>query len=101
MALECRREGALSRPLAIHLHFAFTAAPVEGVHYCVRNGRRCRARLSMHSIHGDLVDLLTKNGGFAFLEEPFETSHLWDLRNFRIPRLIPRGTASKDIGDSL
>jgi len=25
----------------------------------------------------------------------------WDLRNFRIPRLVPRGAASKDFGDSL
>jgi hypothetical protein len=42
-----------------------------------------------------------ENGGFAFLEDLHETGHLWDLRNFRIPRLIPRGTASKDFGDSL
>ena len=40
----------------------------------------------LHSIPGDLVDLLTENGGFAFLEDLHETGRLWDLRNFRIPR---------------
>jgi hypothetical protein len=55
----------------------------------------------VHSIPGDLVDLLTRNGTFVFLEDLHETGRLWDLRNFRIPRLVPRGTASKDIGDSL
>jgi hypothetical protein len=33
----------------------------------------------VHSIPGDLVDLLTKNGGFAFLKDLHETGHLWDL----------------------
>jgi hypothetical protein len=55
----------------------------------------------VHSIPGDLVDLLTRNGTFAFLEDPHETGHLWDLRNFRIPCLVPRGAASKDFRDSL
>ena len=53
------------------------------------------------SIPGDLVDLLTRNGTFAFLEDLHETGRLWDLRNFRIPRLVPRGAASRDFGDSL
>ena len=55
----------------------------------------------MPSIPGDLVDLLTRNGTFAFLEDLHETGRLWDLRNFRIPRLVPRGAASRDFGDSL
>jgi hypothetical protein len=55
----------------------------------------------VHSIPGDLVDLLTRNGTFAFLEHVHETGRLWDLRNFCIPRLVPRGTASKYFGDSL
>ena len=55
----------------------------------------------VHSIPGDLVDLLTRNGFFAFLENLHETGRLWDLLNFRIPRLVPRVTASKDFGDSL
>jgi hypothetical protein len=55
----------------------------------------------MPSIPGDLVDLLTRNGTFAFLEDLHETGRLWDLRNFRIPRLVPRGAASKDFGDGL
>jgi hypothetical protein len=55
----------------------------------------------VHSIPGDLADLLTSNGTFAFLEDLHETGHLWDLRIFRIPRLVPRGTASKDFGDNL
>ena len=42
----------------------------------------------VHSIPGDLVDLsVTRNGAFAFLEDLHETGRLWDLRNFRIPRL--------------
>jgi hypothetical protein len=44
-------------------------------------------------IAGDLVDLLTATGTFAFLEDLHETGRLWDLRNFLIPRLVPRGTA--------
>jgi hypothetical protein len=55
----------------------------------------------VHSILGDLVDLLTCNDTFTFLEDLHTTGRLWDLRNFRIPRLVPRGTASKDFGDSL
>jgi hypothetical protein len=53
------------------------------------------------SIPGDLVDLLTRNGTFAFLEDLHETGRLWELRNFRIPRLVPHGAASRDFGDSL
>ncbi len=55
----------------------------------------------MPSIPGDLADLLTRNGTFAFLEDLHETGRLWDLRNFTIPRLVPRGAASKDFGDGL
>jgi hypothetical protein len=36
----------------------------------------------VHSIPGDLVDLLTRNGTFAFLQDLQETGHLWDLRNW-------------------
>jgi len=36
------------------------------------------------SIPGDLVDLLTRNGTFAFLEDLHESGVLWDLRDFRI-----------------
>ena len=38
----------------------------------------------MPSIPGDLVDLLTRNGTFAFLEDLHESGVLWDLRDFRI-----------------
>jgi hypothetical protein len=55
----------------------------------------------LHSIAGDLVDLLTRNETFAFLEDLHEPGRLWDLGNFRIPRLVPRGTASKDFGNIL
>ena len=45
----------------------------------------------VHSIPGDLVDLLTRNGTFAFLED-LHTTGLWDLRNFRIQAAgRPRG----------
>jgi hypothetical protein len=55
----------------------------------------------MEMFPGDLVDLLTRNGTFSFLEDLHETGRLWDLRNFRIPRLVPRGADSRDFGDSL
>ena len=50
----------------------------------------------MPSIPGDLVDILTRKGTFAFLEDLHETGRLWDLRNFRILRLVPHGAASRD-----
>jgi hypothetical protein len=53
------------------------------------------------SIPGDLVDLLTRNGTFAFLEDLHKTDSLWDLRNFHIPCQVPRGVVSKDFGDGL
>jgi len=55
----------------------------------------------LHSIPGDLVDLLTRQGTFAFLEGLHQSGQLWALRDFRIPRLVPRGTASQDFGESL
>ena len=37
----------------------------------------------------------------AFLEGLHQSGQLWALRDFRIPRLVPRGTASQDFGESL
>jgi hypothetical protein len=42
----------------------------------------------LHSITVDLVDLLTRNGTFAFLQDLHETGRLWDLLNFRISQLV-------------
>ena len=53
------------------------------------------------SIPGDLVDLLTRNGTFAFLENLHESGGLWALRDYRIPRLVPRGAASEEFAASL
>jgi hypothetical protein len=44
----------------------------------------------VHSIPGDLVDLMTRNGALAFLEDLHETGHLWDLRNFASHAWSPR-----------
>jgi hypothetical protein len=42
---------------------------------------------------GDLVDSLTRSGSFAFLSELFDTERLFELRDFRIARVTPKGEA--------
>ena len=39
---------------------------------------------------GDLVDNLTKSGSFAFLSDLFDAERLFDLRDFRIARVMPK-----------
>ena len=45
----------------------------------------------IHSRPGDLVDFLTRSGSFAFLSDLFDTERLFELHDFRIPRVIPKG----------
>ncbi len=49
----------------------------------------------LHSYPGDLVDNLTLNGGFAFLEDLQDTNNLWTLRDVRMPRIAPKGEAQR------
>ena len=42
---------------------------------------------------GDLVDNLTRSGSFSFLSELFDTERLFELRDFRIARVTPKGEA--------
>jgi hypothetical protein len=44
----------------------------------------------IHSRPGDLVDLLTRSGPFAFLSDLFDTERLFELRDFRITRVMPK-----------
>ena len=50
----------------------------------------------LHSYPGDLVDNLTRNGGFAFLEDLQDTNKLWTLRDVRMPRIAPKGEAQRE-----
>jgi hypothetical protein len=43
------------------------------------------------SLPGDLVDKLTRSGSFDFLSELFDTDRLFELRDFRIPGVTPKG----------
>jgi hypothetical protein len=45
------------------------------------------------SRQGDLVDSLTRSGSFSFLSELFDTERLFELRDFRIVRVTPKGEA--------
>jgi hypothetical protein len=42
---------------------------------------------------GDLVDNLTRSGSFSFLSELFDTERLFELRDFHIARVTPKGEA--------
>ena len=47
----------------------------------------------IHSRPDDLVDLLTRSGSFSFLNDLFDTECLFEFRDFRIPRVMPKGEA--------
>jgi hypothetical protein len=44
-----------------------------------------------HSRPGDLVDILTRSGSFAFLRDLFDTECLFELRDCRITRVMTTG----------
>jgi hypothetical protein len=41
----------------------------------------------VHTVPGDCVDLLMRNGRFALLDDLHTTDRLWDLRNIGVPCL--------------
>ena len=53
----------------------------------------------IHSHSGDLVDSLTSSGSFAFLSDLFE--RLFELRDFRITRVMPKGEAIEQFAASM
>ncbi len=50
---------------------------------------------------GDLVDSLTRSGSFAFLSDLFDAEHLFELRDFRIARVMPKGEAVEQFAASI
>ncbi len=50
---------------------------------------------------GDLVDSLTRSGSFAFLSELFDTERLFELRDYRISRVMPKGEAVEQLAASM
>ena len=40
---------------------------------------------------GDLVDVFTRSGSFAFLSDLFDTERLFELPDYRVARVIPKG----------
>ena len=50
---------------------------------------------------GDLVDSLTRSGSFAFLSELFDTERIFELRDFRIARVMPKGEAVEQFTASM
>jgi hypothetical protein len=50
---------------------------------------------------GDLVDSLRRSGSFAFLSELFDTERLFELRDFRIARVMPKGEAVEQFAASM
>jgi hypothetical protein len=45
----------------------------------------------IHSRSGDLVDRLTRSGSFVFLRDLFDTERLFELRDFRMARVMSKG----------
>jgi hypothetical protein len=50
---------------------------------------------------GDLVDSLTRSGSFAFLSEVFDTERLFELRDYRISRVMPKEEAVEQLTASM
>jgi hypothetical protein len=50
---------------------------------------------------GDLVDSLSRSGSFAFLGDLFDTERLFELRDFRITRVMPKGEAMEQFAASM
>jgi hypothetical protein len=55
----------------------------------------------IHSRSGDLVDSLTRSGSFAFPSDLFDTERLFELRDFRIARVMPKGKAVEQFAASM
>jgi hypothetical protein len=50
---------------------------------------------------GDLVDTLTRSGSFDFLSELFDTESLFELRDFRISRVMSKGETVQHLTASM
>ena len=50
---------------------------------------------------GDLVDMLTRSGTFAFLRDLFDTERLFQIRDFRIARVMPKGEVVQQFAASM
>ena len=50
---------------------------------------------------GDLVDNLTRSGSFSFLSELFHTERVFDLLDFRVSRVMPKGEAVEQFDASM
>ena len=50
---------------------------------------------------GDLVDSLTRSRSFVFLSELFDNKRLFELRDFRIARVMPKGEAVEQFAASM
>jgi hypothetical protein len=55
----------------------------------------------IHSRPGDLVDSLRRSGSFAFLSDLFDTERLFELRDFRLARVMPKGEAIEQFAASM
>ena len=55
----------------------------------------------IHSRSGDLVDRLTRSGSLAFLNDLFDTERLFELRDFRIIRVMPKGEGIEQFATSI
>jgi hypothetical protein len=55
----------------------------------------------IHSRAGDLVDSLTRSGSFAFLSDLFDSDRPFELRDFRIIRVMPKGEAIEQFAASM
>ena len=49
----------------------------------------------IHSCPGDLVDMLPRSSSFAFLGDLFATERRFELLDFRISRVMPKGEATE------
>jgi hypothetical protein len=61
----------------------------------------CTAALFAGIPSRDLVDSLTRSGSCAFLSELFDTQRLFELRDFRIARIMPKGEAVEQFAASM
>jgi hypothetical protein len=55
----------------------------------------------IHFRAGDLVDSLTRSGAFAFLSDLFDSDRPFELRDFRIIRVMPKGEAIEQFAASM
>jgi hypothetical protein len=57
--------------------------------------------LQVYLRESTLADILTRSGFFAFLSDLFDTERLFELRDFRIARVMPKGEAVEQFAASM